>query len=72
MLFLLKINTVELEESVTEKVNIQSIYEDNFSTKGEKRGLGLSNYREIIENYENIVRETICTEEEFNQVLKIG
>ena len=66
------ITTIMVKNPVTEKVNIQSIYEDNFSTKGEKRGLGLSNYREIIENYENIVRETICTEEEFNQVLKIG
>ena len=66
------ITTIMVKNPVTEKVNIQSIYEDNFSTKGEKRGLGLSNYREIIENYENIVRETVCTEKEFNQVLKIG
>ena len=66
------ITTIMVKNPVTKKVNIQSIYEDNFSTKGEKRGLGLSNYREIIENYENIVRETACTEEEFNQVLKIG
>ena len=66
------ITTIMVKNPVTEKINIQSIYEDNYSTKGAKRGLGLSNYREIIENYENIVRETICTEEEFNQVLKIG
>ncbi|HHX67206.1 MAG TPA: histidine kinase, partial [Gallicola sp.] len=37
-----------------------------------KRGLGLSNYKEIVENYENIVRETISTEREFNQILKIA
>ena len=66
------ITTIMVKNPVTEKINIQSIYEDNYSTKGAKRGLGLSNYREIVENYENIVRETICTEEEFNQILKIG
>lgn len=67
-----KLTTLMVKNPVTEKINIQSIYEEGFSTKGEKRGLGLSNYKEIIENYENIVRETISTEEEFNHVLKIG
>ena len=67
-----KVTTIMVKNPVTEKVNIQNIYEEGFSTKGEKRGLGLSNYKEIVENYENIVRETISTEKEFNQVLKIG
>ena len=67
-----KVTTIMVKNPVTEKVNIQNIYEEGFSTKGEKRGLGLSNYKEIVENYENIVRETISTEREFNQVLKIG
>ena len=67
-----KVTTIMVKNPVTEKVNIQNIYEEGFSTKGEKRGLGLSNYKEIVENYENIVRETISTEREFNQILKIA
>ncbi|QQK07242.1 sensor histidine kinase [Miniphocaeibacter halophilus] len=67
-----KVTTIMVKNPVTEKVNIQNIYQEGFSTKEDIRGLGLSNYREIVENYENIVRETISTEREFNQILKIA
>ncbi|WP_164995847.1 sensor histidine kinase [Miniphocaeibacter massiliensis] len=66
------ITTIIVKNPTKEKVNIQKIYTQSFSTKGKKRGIGLVNYKEIIEKYQNVVRETSCTENEFNQIIKIG
>ncbi len=66
------LTTIIVENPVLKKVNIQKIYEKNFSNKGKKRGLGLSNYKDIIEQYPNIMRETKCTENKFIQLLKIN
>ena len=50
-------------------MNIEEIYEMGFSTKGKKRGLGLSNVKEIISKYEDIILETDITSNSFTQVL---
>ena len=50
-------------------MNIEEIYEMGFSTKGKNRGLGLSNVKEIISKYEDIILETDITSNSFIQVL---
>jgi len=50
---------------------IHKMFEKNFSTKGEKRGLGLSNLREIINAYPKINMDTIIKENEFRQIIEI-
>ena len=50
-------------------MNIEEIYEMGFSTKGKNRGLGLSNVKEIISKYEDIILETDITSNSFTQVL---
>lgn len=42
-----------------------------FSTKGENRGLGLSNLREVIDKYDNVFLETDIEEKEFIQKLTL-
>lgn len=50
---------------------IYKMFEKGFSTKGENRGLGLSNLKEIIDNYENILLDTHTDNGQFIQVVKI-
>ncbi|MGE5626902.1 MAG: sensor histidine kinase [Solirubrobacterales bacterium] len=50
---------------------IYKIYQKEFSTKGENRGLGLNNLKEIIGNYNNVFLDTIIENCEFKQHLEI-
>ncbi|MDS0527508.1 GHKL domain-containing protein [Clostridium sp. SHJSY1] len=50
---------------------IYKIYEKGFSTKGDNRGIGLSNLREILSKYSHITIDTIIEENEFKQILEI-
>lgn len=50
---------------------IYKMFEKGFSTKGENRGLGLSNLKEIIEDYDNILLDTHAENSQFIQVVKI-
>ena len=51
-------------------VNLEEIYEVGFSTKGENRGLGLSNVKEIIDKYDDITLETDIETNYFIQVVR--
>ena len=56
-------------------VSAPKIFELNkkgFSTKGENRGLGLNNLREIIDKYDNVFLETNIKEKEFIQKLTLS
>ncbi|MGG7162729.1 sensor histidine kinase [Clostridium ihumii] len=51
--------------------NISKIFERNYSTKGKNRGLGLSNLKEIINKYDNVILDTSIKENKFIQILEI-
>lgn len=51
---------------------ISKIFEEGFSTKGENRGLGLSNLKEIISNYKNLALDTLIKENTFYQEITIS
>lgn len=51
---------------------IYKLFQKGFSTKGENRGLGLSNLKELINHYNNISLDTIIENGEFIQNLEIG
>jgi two-component system sensor histidine kinase AgrC len=50
---------------------LYKIYQKGFSTKGEKRGLGLSNLKEIVAQYEQVILDTYTKDEHFIQELEI-
>ncbi|AGU84504.1 GHKL domain-containing protein [Streptococcus anginosus] len=52
-------------------LDLEEIYQTDFSTKGEGRGLGLSNIKEIINNYEGIILDTKIEDEYFTQVIRV-
>ena len=51
-------------------INLEEIYEVGFSTKGENRGLGLNNVKEIIDKYDDITLETDIETNYFIQVVR--
>ena len=53
------------------QLDLEEIYQTDFSTKGEGRGLGLSNIKEIINNYEGIILDTKIEDEYFTQVMRV-
>lgn len=53
-----------------ETISINKIFEPGYSTKGEGRGLGLSNLKQIIRKYSNVFLDTKI-EENFMQELEI-
>lgn len=50
---------------------LYKIYQEGFSTKGEKRGLGLSNLKEIVSRYEHVILDTYVKGNQFVQELEI-
>lgn len=61
-----------VSNSVSENVApIHKIFKKGFSTKGENRGIGLSNLKEILSNYSKSTIETKIVEGVFTQTLKI-
>lgn len=53
-------------------VQLKDIWQSGYSTKGERRGLGLCNYQEIVSRYSNAVKETRIEKDAFVQILKIS
>lgn len=50
---------------------VYQLKEEGFSTKGNKRGLGLSNVEDLLRNCPNIIHETVIEGEKFTQVIII-
>lgn len=50
---------------------VYKIYERGFSTKGNNRGIGLSNLRKIVGKYENVSLDTVIENGEFKQIIAI-
>lgn len=54
-----------------DSVNIEQIFKEGFSTKGDNRGKGLSTVKKIINKYPNIVINTNVENGLFSQVLEV-
>lgn len=68
------ISSIDFMISNSCRKNIEPIYKLNskgFSTKGKNRGLGLAIVNELIEEYENIVLDTIIENRVFTQILTV-
>lgn len=50
--------TVVVKNPCLKTPQLNRIWEDGYSTKGEGRGIGLSNYRKLLHRYENASHET--------------
>lgn len=50
---------------------VHMVLEKGFSTKGENRGLGLSNLKEIVDAYSNVIMDTTIENNEFKQIIEI-
>lgn len=53
------------------KIHLDDIYKENFSTKGKNRGIGLTNVKDILKNYDNIDLTTQVEDGWFMQELEI-
>lgn len=63
--------TVVVENTFAKKPELHKIWEEGHSSKGANRGVGLSSYRQIVEQYSNAMASTSCNENTFVQELKI-
>ncbi len=63
--------TFIVENSVEEKPEVGRIFEKGYSTKGDNRGLGLWILKRIINNYNNIMLNTLADGKMFRQELII-
>ena len=51
-------------------IHLENLFELGFSTKGENRGIGLNNVKEILDKYKNIILETEMENSTFRQVIR--
>ncbi len=54
-----------------EVIKLHEIFKKGYSTKGENRGLGLYNLKNILSSYENVYLDTVINEDEFIQNIEI-
>lgn len=61
-------------ENSTEKkrVNTKTIFQRGFSSKGDNRGIGLANVKEILDKYDNVILNTTSADYQFRQEMKVG
>lgn len=52
-------------------INLSTIFERGVSSKGNNRGVGLSNVREILESYPTVTLKTVSNHFVFKQILEI-
>ncbi|MDO4668003.1 MAG: GHKL domain-containing protein [Streptococcus sp.] len=65
LLFIVKNSRLQRE------LDVEEIYQIEFSTKGKSRGLGLSNIKEILDSYDFITLDTEIGRNDFTQILTI-
>lgn len=59
-----------VKNTYTGIIQMKDIWQEGYSTKGEKRGIGLSNYTEILSKYDCVIKEARVEESYFVQILK--
>ncbi|WP_438788511.1 GHKL domain-containing protein [Enterococcus sp. DIV0756] len=63
--------TIVVKNSFDGTPDLQKIWHESYSTKGSERGFGLSNLRQIVSGYDNILQDTRIEQDQFVQVLII-
>lgn len=63
--------TIIIKNTIRDEIELSKIFNRNYSTKGVDRGIGLFNYKNIINRYSNANRETIVDSNNFIQILRI-
>lgn len=66
-----EITSFKIINTILEKPNLQAIWEEGYSTKGENRGLGLFSYEKTISPYSNVSTSTCIESNFFIQEMKI-
>ena len=56
----------------TERINTKTIFKRGFSSKGDNRGIGLANVKEILDKYDNVILNTTSVDYRFRQEMRIG
>lgn len=54
------------------KINTKTIFKRGFSSKGDNRGIGLANVKEILDKYDNVILNTTSADYQFRQEMKVG
>lgn len=62
---------IAIINSIKSDIPIYKMYQKGFSTKGENRGLGLYNLKEINSKYNKVSLDTLIENGEFKQILQI-
>ena len=64
--------TIIVKNDISSNVDMSNIWKNGYSTKGKNRGLGLSSYQKILNNYDNTFCETKIENEQFTQILVVS
>nr|WP_205396778.1 GHKL domain-containing protein [Streptococcus lutetiensis] len=61
-----------IENSIeVSRINTKTIFKRGFSSKGDNRGIGLANVKEILDKYDNVILNTTSADYRFSQEMKI-
>ena len=63
--------TILVENTIEENVDLSCLFREGYSTKGEKRGIGLASYARIVDKYKNVMSMTGIRDRKLVQELKI-
>lgn len=53
------------------KINTKTIFKRGFSSKGDNRGIGLANVKEILDKYDNVILNTTSVNYQFRQEMRV-
>ena len=67
-----KKTTIMVKNDISSNVDMSNIWKNGYSTKGKNRGLGLSSYQKMLNNYDNAFCETKIENEQFMQILVVS
>jgi Histidine kinase-, DNA gyrase B-, and HSP90-like ATPase. len=67
-----KKTTIMVKNDISSNVDMSNIWKNGYSTKGKNRGLGLSSYQKILNNYDNAFCETKIENGQFMQILVVS
>lgn len=63
--------TLIVKNNLVGNLDIAAMWQSGYSTKGKDRGLGLSNYKKILNRYENVYCETKVQQHQLHQIIVI-
>jgi Histidine kinase-, DNA gyrase B-, and HSP90-like ATPase. len=63
--------TIIVKNDILDSVDISNIWQPGYSTKGENRGIGLSNYKKILSGYDNVFCGNKLENQQFIQIIVV-